>query len=148
MLFRFLPFLRFLSVPENGANARSWLVWRMSVVGVALTALVIGLAGLGWIPRLSGYAYAEDIDFKVKVALVPVNARLKSIDDRQAAQGVFLTRLVKSDIAEDIHGDKLLWCKAETQHEKQRLRAGLDVLQQEYEKVAGLGQRCTEPECE
>ncbi len=146
MLFRLLPFLRFLSVPENGANARSWLVWRMSVVGVALTALFIGLAGLGWIPRLSGYAYAEDIDFKVTAALVPVNTRLGNIETSQTTQGLYLMRLVKSDIAADIHGDKLLWCKAETQHEKQRLRAGLDELQQEYKDLAGM--RCTEPECE
>ena len=148
MLFRLLPFLRFLSVPENGASPRQWLVWRGSVAGVALLSLFVGLVGLGWVPYLPGYAYAEDIDVKITKALAPVTARLIVIERSQETQGVYLTRLVKSDIAQDIHADKRLWCRADTSQEKQRLRERLDLLQQEYEELAGVGQRVTEPDCE
>lgn len=147
MIFRLLPFLKYLVPPEDDAGPRRWLVWRSSVAGVALIALLIGLAGLGWIPAVDGFAYAEDIDDKIERALEPVNLRLTSIEDSQLVSGLYLTRLVKSDIAQDIHAEKAAWCRADDSHEKQRLREKLDELQIEYEKVAGKGKAATEPDC-
>jgi len=147
MIFRLLPFLKYLVVPEDDASPRRWLIWRLSVAGTALMALFVGLCGLGWIPAVDGFAYAEDIDDKIEAALEPVNTRLTSIEDSQDVQGGYLMRLVKSDIAQDIHAEKTAWCRADDDHEKQRLREKLDELQYEYEKVAGEGKSATEPDC-
>jgi len=96
---------------------------------------------------VSGFARADDIDYKIEQALEPVELRLLAIEENQELQGIGIKRLVKSDIAKDIHADKIAWCKAETSQEKQRLRENLDDLQIEYEATVGKDKRATEPDC-
>ncbi len=145
-----ISYLRCLIPPGPKATAKQIFAWRC---GVALTA-VAGLLGVFAIfgaldfIGVSGFARADDVDMKIEKALEPVNSRLSAIEDNQALHGIGIKRLVKSDIAKDVHADKIAWCKAETSQEKQRLRENLDDLQIEYEEVAGPGKRVTEPDCE
>ncbi len=145
-----LTYLRCLIPPGPKATAKQVYAWRWAIAIIAVSALVIVSAANDWIPRVTGFAhaYAEDVDDKIEKALAPVNARLTSIETSQTAQGNYITRLVKSDIAKDIHADKIAWCRADTSSEKQRLRERLDELQEEYEEAAGKGKRATEPDCE
>ena len=148
MILKLLPFLKWLIPPREDATNGHLHGWRWAVAVTAVCGLFIGMVGLGWVPKLNGYAYAEDIDNKIENALKPVNDRLESIETSQTAQGNYLTRLVKSDIAQDIHAEKIAWCRADTSQEKQRLREKLDQLQDEYEEAAGVGKHATEPDCE
>jgi len=117
-------------------------------VTTTITALaVMGLFGLFETIGIAGRASAADIDVKIEKALEPVNTRLQSIESHQEEQGTYIERLVKSDIAKDIYAEKVAWCKAEGNSEKQRLRRELDELQEEYERVAGNGKHATEPNC-
>ncbi len=144
---KFLSYLRCLIPPGSKATAKQVFAWRS---GVAATA-VVALLGVGVVfgaferIKILGFARAEEIDDKIEMALVPVNARLLSIETSQTTQGLYLTRLVKSDIAQDIYAEKAAWCRTDDDHEKQRLREKLDLLQQEYKDLAGM--RCTEPDC-
>ncbi len=130
-MIRYLKYLRCLIPPGPEAPAMQILAWRWAMLSISVVALVLIASANDWIPGATGFAHA----------------RADDVDAWQTTQGRYLTRLVKSDIAEDIHADKMLWCKAETSHEKQRLRAGIDELQEEYEEVAGLGKHATEPDC-
>ncbi len=147
---KFLAYCRSLIPPGPDATAKQIFAWRC---GVASTA-VLGLLGVfvifGALERVgvSGFARADDVDLKIKMALQPVTARLISIETSQMTQGGYIKRLVKSDISEEIHAEKLAWCKATTSQEKQRLRENLDDMQGEYEDVTGEGKHVTEPDCE
>ena len=149
-MIKCLAYLRCLIPPGPNATPKQIFTWRCVI---ALTA-VLGLLGVfvifGALERVgvSGFARADDIDTKIEMALAPVNSRLLAIEESQVLQGVGIRRLVKSDIAKDIHADKIAWCRANTSQEKQRLRARIDELQEEYEDAAGIGKHATEPDCE
>ena len=147
MIGRVLGFLRYLVPPAEKASYNHVLAWRWTVAVAATVALVMSVAGTGVIPRVSGYVYAADVDDKIQQALAPVNKKLESIDRKQTENTSYIKRLVKSDIAFEIHAEKLVWCRATESSEKQRVRRGIDDLQEEYEKVAGVGRKASEPDC-
>ena len=145
-----IAYLRCVIPPGPKATAKQIFAWRCVVASTAVLGLLGVFVIFGALERIgvSGFARADDVDLKIEKALEPVNLRLSAIEDNQALHGIGIKRLVKSDIAKDIHADKIAWCKAETSQEKQRLRENLDDLQIEYEAAVGKGKRATEPDCE
>ena len=144
-----LTYLRCLIPPGPKATAKQIFAWRCAVALTAVVALLGVFVIFGAAERIgvSGFARADNIDYKIEKALEPVDLRLSAIEENQALQGIGIKRLVKSDIVKDIHADKIAWCKAETSQEKQRLRENLDDLQIEYEDTVGKDKRATEPDC-
>ena len=149
ILREFLTYLRCLIPPGPKATAKQIFAWRWGVASTAVAGLLGVFVIFGAAQRIgvSGFARADDIDYKIEQALEPVELRLLAIEENQELQGIGIKRLVKSDIAKDIHADKIAWCKAETSQEKQRLRENLDDLQIEYEATVGKDKRATEPDC-
>ncbi len=146
---KYLACLRCLIPPGPEATVKQIFRWRCVIASTAVLALLGVFVIFGALERIgmSGFARADDVDQKIQKALQPVNLRLTSIETSQSTQGLYIVRLVKSDIAQDIHAEKRAWCRADTSQEKQRLREKLDELHQEYEKVAGTGKYATEPDC-
>lgn len=150
ILLRLLDFLKSLWPPGPKATAEELSAWR-KVVGLTSGVALLGVLacfGAFTFMGIPGNASAADIDVKIAQAMAPVTARLTSIEGKQMTQGTYIERLVKSDISKDIHAEKGAWCRADEAYERQRLRENLDELQEEYEEVAGLGKRVTEPDCD
>ncbi len=138
--------LSFFSAADSD-NPKTVRAWRLTVSTAISLFVFFVVWAFGAFTKIGidGFAFADEIDTKITIALQPVNKQL-------GVQDGYLKRLVKRGIRVDIHEKCQEWCDETDQRKRQRIRGDLEDLQEQYETITAApgipGKRYPEPDCD
>lgn len=137
MMFDF--FLKYFLPPNGKATDGDVFRWRL-FISLFVLAMGFHVAWVcGFVPGLSGVAFADDVEQKI-------DTRLKPIEEKLTKVSTGVDTLLKMEYSQSIRNEMQALCNTEDQRERDRINTTIERLQEAYIAVAGA--RYATPSCD